>query len=861
MRSRIGWFVGSIALATVALFVLRTPVAPGPTSVGPSSPGEGEVISDRAPVHALAAHPEPTARAEVSAASPGPARVSAKMPAQRGRADLELLVVDAGRGAASNALVRVRSHTGPRPDLYALEDDRGVAQTASADADGRVRLLGLPTGPYEILAAASADEPTASVRVLLEEPSTSVRIQLLAPGFGAREVLVRVRGEQGEPVASASVELTGGAGDLRSGRSEGTLTLRSVTDEHGLARLPDPGLLGFVVLAGASDGRKGSATVWTRQDVLRRARAGGVEVKLGPPASLSGALIGVEAERLAHARVRVRLADQTQPYWSTHGREFETAVVDGHYTFESLAPGLYTLLLDDPEGARLVLPPVAGFGVAMENSVDPLEVELLPGAAVALDLTVTAGSVLEGLVLDEHRAPLAGALVRATIAPRTSNFPDGFSVHGANVWRFDSESGGDDDHPQTHRRARSDALGRYRLAGLDPRQQRVEVAYPGRRYDRREQVEVQDGATVQLEHVLEPAGAIQGVARGGGYIGVQRGGEGDARMIAILPSEGVFCFPGLEPGRWSVKQFHSDASVEPVPLIEVDVVAGRTTWVDLDRDGVLPVRISGRVVDAHGPVEGATVVTSRKRVETDAAGRFELGSAFPWTGGVGFSVESSGLETTFQFPPMQPGATLWEGELALGDLELDVRTEDADGVRVAAQLFLQLQSSDRPEITHVSAESLAIPSSGELTAPGLPAGWYWIRARFPDSAELMQQVSLPRDEALVLRAPAVGSIDVLVVHPDGKPAAGCEIYAATWTGEGSAPAEESKFYEHGDGRIAKSGLDGHARIEGVRAGEVLVRATRESMAWGGDPGGPRAIERLSLARGERAQLRLTLREP
>jgi hypothetical protein len=141
-----------------------------------------------------------------------------------------------------------------------------------------------------------------------------------------------------------------------------------------------------------------------REEVLRRANAGGVEVKLGPPASLIGALIGVEAERLAHARVRARLADQTQPYWSTHDREFETAVVDGHYTFASLAPGLYTILLDDPQGARLVLPQVAGFGVVMENSVDPLEVELLPGATIALDLTVTAGAVLEGLVLDEHRA-------------------------------------------------------------------------------------------------------------------------------------------------------------------------------------------------------------------------------------------------------------------------------------------------------------------------------------------------------------------------------------------------------------------------------------------------------------------------
>jgi hypothetical protein len=326
-------------------------------------------------------------------------------------------------------------------------------------------------------------------------------------------------------------------------------------------------------------------------------------------------------------------------------------------------------------------------------------------------------------------------LVRATIAPRTGNFPDGFTVRGANVWRFDYDSGGDDDHPQTHRRTRSDALGHYRLAGLDPGQQRVEVAFPGRRYDRREQVEVQDGATVHVEHRARARGRHpRRRARRRLHRRAARR-EADARMIAILPNEGMFCFPGLEPGRWSVKQFHSDARIEPVPLIEVDVVAGRTTWVDLDRDGVLPVRITGRVLDVHGPVKGATVVTSSKRVETDAAGRFELGSAFPWTAGVGFSVESSDLETTFQFPPMQPGATAWDGDLVLGDLELVVRAEDADAHPVAArvQLSLQVQSSGRPEITLVQTESLVIPSSGELTVSGLVAGWYWISVRFADS--------------------------------------------------------------------------------------------------------------------------------
>jgi hypothetical protein len=121
--------------------------------------------------------------------------------------------------------------------------------------------------------------------------------------------------------------------------------------------------------------------------------------------------------------------------------------------------------------------------------------------------------------------------------------------------------------------------------------------------------------------------------------------------------------------------------------------------------------------------------------------------------------------------------------------------------------------------------------------------------------------SLPRDEALLLRAPPVGSIDLLVVHPDGSPAAGWQIFAATWIGEGPAPEEEAKLYEQSDGRRGETGPDGRATLEGVRAGMVLVRADRLCQGWGGGLEEPRASARLALGRGERAQLRLTLHDP
>lgn len=862
MASRILWAACALAVATLIFLGVRDLDPPPSGGAAPARASAEERREPRleefAPASAGVGLDE---RAEVAASTATPAANVASLPAERGRADLEIAVVHSSGAPASRIIVRVRSHTGPRPELYELADDRGIDRSLAVDERGRARLADLPTGPYEVLASANEREAPTCVRTVLESPSSSVRIELRAPGLEASELLVRVLGEQREPIVGAVVEVTGGAGDLRSGRTAASVALNGTTGERGELRLADPGLQGLVAVAIAPDGRMGSTTAWSPQDVASRHAAGGLEIQVGAPASLRGALTGLAVERLAGARVRAHLLDQPMPYAKTHGCSFETPVEGGRYAFESLAPGTYTLQLLDPGGARLALPSFQGWGQPLENSVDPLEVELAAGANVELDLAVAEGGVIEGLVVDERGAPLQGAAVRATLAPRTSNVPDGFYVRGANVWRFDSRSGGEDDHPETHLRARSDTNGRYRLAGLHVGLHRLEVALPGRLYDRREGIEVQAGATVRLEHALLAAGAIQGIARAGGYLGVQRSGASAAHMVAILPSDGSFCFPGLEPGSWIVTQFHSDAGVAPVPLVEVEVQAGRTTWVDLERDGVLPVRIAGRVLEADVPVSGASVVAWPRRLVTDAAGRFEVSSAYPWTNWVAFSVERGGLTTDFQFPGMETGAQRWEGDLHLGEHVLAVRAEDADGLPAPAQLALWLHAADRAEIRQVRAESLAIGPSGELRVPALPTGTYEARATFADGAEAFAQVALPRAGALVLRSPAVGSLEVLVRHDNGRAAVGWEVQIGTWIGEGIPPGDDAEFLTAISERRAVTGSDGRAALAGVRAGDLLVRAQEELVAWRKPNVGPAASARLHLARGQRAELELVLRQP
>ena len=95
---------------------------------------------------------------------------------------------------------------------------------------------------------------------------------------------------------------------------------------------------------------------------------------------------------------------------------------------------------------------------------------------------------------------------------------------------------------------------------------------------------------------------------------------------------------------------------------------------------------------------------------------------------------------------------------------------------------------------------------------------------------------------------------------DGSPAAGWDVTASTWTGEGPAPDDEQAFLESIAWRRSRTGPDGRTTLEGIQAGEVLVRSERLEMGWTIEPG-PSASARLSLARDQRASVELTVRGP
>jgi hypothetical protein len=300
-----------------------------------------------------------------------------------------------------------------------------------------------------------------------------------------------------------------------------------------------------------------------------------------------------------------------------------------------------------------------------------------------------------------------------------------------------------------------------------------------------------------------------------------------------------------------LSSFHSDASVEPVPLVTVTVVAGRTTWVDVDRDGTLPVRLKGRVVDGAGPVAGAFVLHAREWQTTDARGRFDFGAPFPLTMWIRLRVQRGLLSYEFELGGMAPDATVWESDLVLGDERLELVTLDALGAPTAATLALSGRPEARPGLKSVGAE-LETPPAGELVLKGLVPGIYGILATFADGSTVRREVAIPASEPVVLRARPSGEIDVLVRTADGKPAPNRSVYASTWIGAGPIPDDDEP---RNAGSVHASGTtdgEGRSLLRGVAAGTVRVAAY---VPWGSlNPAPPPEPQTVELGVGGRASV-------
>ncbi|MFN0006600.1 MAG: carboxypeptidase regulatory-like domain-containing protein [Planctomycetota bacterium] len=768
--------------------------------------------------------PERTGSAR-KAADPGvPA---ASRPAGWPVAGLEVLVRDKdGRGVAG-AAVRIESQIGPHVEGYEIADPRGVALEAVTDDEGAGRFGSLPVGPYSI--TAESPEGRRDQREFVLTPDRG-EVELVLPETPIlRDFVVRVVDSGGGAVAGARVDVFAAVSE------EPVLTRKS--DRAGVARFEDAELEGGVILARRTDGSSGILALRSGSDL-------DPAVVLTRPGRLEGSLVGLASARLLEARVLAFALDQPEPYSPTHGAAISTPVLDGKYRFDSVPAGSWTLSISDPRGARLALPALRVGAASLPNSIDPIEVEVPSASTIVRDLQITEGGTIEGTVLTDHGQPVVGALVRDTFAPSSRNLPDGFVIEGAHVWRFDSKPGSAGGHPVAHASTRTDPGGRYRLVGLHPGRHRVEVLAAGLSYDRREGVEVEDGSETILEHVLESAGAIQGVEPRAGILGVTRAGREEVLMLAVLPEDGRFTFVGLAAGQYVLSRFHAEPGQPRSALATVDVEAGKTRWINLSRID-RPVRFLGRVVDGRGAVPGARVRVYPEFFRTDAEGRFEMRSTLPLQGPISVQVHRGHVETWFSLPGMPPGTTTHEKDFVLGDEAISVRTLDARGSPAPARLEIAVAKLRPPlgDVETLRFDPVFVDESGERAVAGLPPGEYTVRARFENGSEVRGSVSPPESRTLELRMPASGDLTVEVRGPRGAPELGRWVCVD--------PGGEA------EPRWGETDVEGRVTFRGVDAREVLVRvrASRDASA-GLD--GALAEERVTISAGEAKSIALEL---
>jgi hypothetical protein len=738
----------------------------------------------------------------------------------------------------------------------AIADDRAHRSTTRTGDQGRFRFEGVPVGPYVLRSERDGLHGRLDCAAVLNNEDEILEV-VLRESKPEKEFIIVVEDASGQPVPKAEVAFITGV------RNEGVFgmgdrpALGGVTDEQGRCSVQHVTLESGIVRVRASGGREAWAIAHHRFGF-----DGPVEVRvvLDEPGSLDGRVLGVNAGQVEGALVQAHALSSHSPYGWSFGWSYETPVRGGGYVFEHLPAGTYSLTLRSESGLRLVLPLMRAWkDHRYENSVEPATAEVVAGVRATRDLEVMVGGAIVGRVVATGRAPVANAEILAILAPRTSNFPDGFYLHGRNVWRLDAVLKGVVDHPEAHRRVRTDTDGRYRLAGLHPGKYRVEVFAEGLSYEQLVDVEVKDKEDTLLKHRLEPAGVLQGTKGTGGYLGVTRVGETAPAMLMILPSDGFFTLPGLAAGEYDVAAFHSDEGRAPALLGRARVLAGKTTWLDLRDRG--PVKITAFVADDAGPASGIRVRTFQGVKVTDAAGQLTIHTAFPWTGNVLFWVAVDGLEWMFVFPGMSVEQKEWTGEVRLGRHSVTIQTVDAEGSPLPAKLWLgPVGFPSVPPYVRVSSPNVSTGPRGEVTFSRFLEGEYQLGVTLEGGLGLSRTFRVPLGDPIVVAAPPTGRLEVKATDQADKPVAGVMVIAHVWKGGGEAPDDLDRFRNEAWHVQAATDTKGRATLQRVPVGEVLLeRSMRARFGFSGPDGLELDPLRFHLEAGQTKDIPVSVR--
>jgi hypothetical protein len=314
-------------------------------------------------------------------------------------------------------------------------------------------------------------------------------------------------------------------------------------------------------------------------------------------------------------------------------------------------------------------------------------------------------------------------------------------------------------------------------------------------------------------------------------MGVLRPGDAVPVMLAVTRDD-FATFPGLAPGRYQVARCHSDARIEPVVVAEAEVVAGRTTWLDLRRASVQSV-VRGKVLSGAKPVAGARVDVGRKGPVTGEDGTFRIERGYKFSGSVFASTVDVRMRgCSWLFAPRAEGVAELDMVLQLGEHFVDVVVADGNGQPRPVDFHIHWRASEGH--TNDGAGALLPESasgSGKTAADGsvrlgpFPPGRL-IGEIDVDGLQLRLQCDVPCADVVRITAPPTATLVVRTTRA-GQPVPLAEVLAMTWTGAGPPPATLDAFREKALTATSKSGEDGVARFT-VAAGELAVFADNRS---------------------------------
>jgi protocatechuate 3,4-dioxygenase beta subunit len=573
-------------------------------------------------------------------------------------------VVDpAGRPLPATAVAAVAlSAVGERP--FDLSDP--AADRAVADSRGQFELRSLrPEESYEIRATRAGAFP-AMQRVAVNDLSTpprSIRLVLSQ----ARSVFGTIQDPEGHPVADAEVIARPALRPEASALFSASSRESSTPDDAASVESDARGIFQIRECPAAevelTVRKKGYAAV--RLPALR-VPAGGVGpanlgvVTLHPGARVSGRVVNGRNQAVRHAEVFV-LAQSMKPNDVDRllkGRRPDAASDEwGQFAIDDLAQG----------APVYVVVRAPGFVTARMQAVRP-------PAEPPLFLRLEPATALQGRVLDESGAPVAGARVELqwqAFLPEDPEQPAGDPILRA---------------------ARSDAQGRFEMRDVPLGRVRLSAAAPGFTGLESFKLELpRPAAAGELRLVLARGAILQGrvTTAAGEPVPAVRVGVGAA--VTSTGDDGSYWLEGAAVGRQNVIFLHPSYGRQTKAF---EIQAGSNV---LDLTFAPGVDVTGRVVDQNGaPVSAARVelvarqAARQYRDVTGDDGRFRL---FPVAAGqYQLKAEAEGFSQTVVTAPMDvagdPVSNLeiaLDRGAALSGKILGLSPEELERVKVIAQ--------------------------------------------------------------------------------------------------------------------------------------------------------------------------------